>query len=192
MDANDLNKLLEQSDNKLSIFANVELLKKYKFNAQELFDMISTYLSDNEKLKLFDYPHFNRFPAIIKSGIIKTVSDENIILQMLTNDIITNNFDNYQLTTIIEDLSDSSKIELLHNQNFITKHNFPDYQLTSIITNLTDKGFSEILLDVDLVKNILHLSDTQITDLAKNLSNDNEKDTVIQKYKLDGFYKKRY
>ena len=32
MDANDLNKLLEQSDNKLNIFANVELLKKYKLN----------------------------------------------------------------------------------------------------------------------------------------------------------------
>ena len=191
MDANDLNKLLEQSGNKLSIFANVELLKKYKFNAQELFDMISTYLSDNEKLKLFDYPHFNRFPAIIKSGIIKTVSDENIILQMLTNDIITNNFDNYQLTTIIEDLSNSSKIELLHNQDFITKHNFPDYQLMTIIANLTGKEKSEILRDVDLVRNTLHLSDTKITDLAQNLSTDNEKDTIIQKYQLDDFYKKK-
>ena len=192
MDANDLNKLLEQSDNKLNIFANVELLKKYKFNEQELFDMISTYLSDNEKLKLFDYPHFNRFPAIIKSGIIKTVSDENIILQMLTNDIITNNFDNYQLTTIIEDLSNSSKIELLHNQDFITKRNFPDYQLMTIIENLTGKEKSEILRDVDLVRNTLHLSDTKITDLAQNLSTDNEKDTIIQKYKLDEFYIKRY
>lgn len=191
MDANDLNKLLVQSDNKLNIFANVELLKKYKFNAQELFDMISTYLSDNEKLKLFDYPHFNRFPAIIKSGIIKTVSDENIILQMLTNDIITNNFDNYQLTTIIEDLSNSSKIELLHNQDFITKRNFPDYQLMTIIANLTDKEKSEILRDVDLVRNTLHLSDTKITDLAQNLSTDNEKDTIIQKYQLDDFYKKK-
>ena len=191
MDANDLKKLLEESDNKLGIFASVALLRKYKFNAQELFNMISTFLSDDEKLKLFDYTHFNQFPAIIKSGIIKTASDENIILQMLTNDIITNNFDNYQLMTIIEDLSDSSKVELLHNQSFITKHNFLDYQLTSIITNLTDKGKSEILIDVDLVKNILHLSDTRITDLAKNLSNDNEKDTVIQKYKLDGFYKKQ-
>lgn len=191
MDAHDLEKLLEQSDNKLSIFANVELLKKYKFNAQELFDMISTYLSDDEKLKLFDYSHFNRFPAIIKSGIIGTVSDENIILQMLNNDNVTNNFDANQLIVIIEKLSDSAKIEILHNQNFITKHDFPDYQLTSIITNLTDKGKSEILVDVDLVRNILHLSDTQITDLAKNLSNDNEKDNVIQKYKLDDFYKKR-
>ena len=85
MNAQDLRKLLEQTDDKSSIFASPETLNKYEFNAKEFFDLISDFLSDEEKLKLFDYSHFRQFEGWIKGGIIGLISDEHIILQIIIN-----------------------------------------------------------------------------------------------------------
>ena len=81
MDAQDLRKSLEQTDDKLSIFANRETFKKYDLSIKEFFDLISDFLSDEEKLKLFDYSHFKNFNDRIKEGIIGLVSDEHIIVE---------------------------------------------------------------------------------------------------------------
>ena len=43
MNAQDLRKLLEQTDDKSSIFASPETLNKYEFNAKEFFDLISDF-----------------------------------------------------------------------------------------------------------------------------------------------------
>lgn len=102
MNDQDLRKLLEQTDDKLSIFASPETLNKYDFNAREFFDLISDFLSDEEKLKLFDYSHFRQFEGWIKSGIIGLVSDEHIILQMMNNDNIMNGFESYQIVDIMK------------------------------------------------------------------------------------------
>ncbi len=58
MNAQDLRKLLEQTDNKFSVFASRETLIKYDFNAKELVNLINDFLSDEEKLRIFEYPHF--------------------------------------------------------------------------------------------------------------------------------------
>lgn len=78
-----MRKLLEEADDKLGIFASVEILKQYHFNTKELFDLMKDFLSDEEKVKLFDYSHFRQFEAWIKGGIIGLISDENAKLQLI-------------------------------------------------------------------------------------------------------------
>ena len=184
MNAQDLRKLLEQTDDKLSVFGSRETLNKYKFNAIELFDLISDFLSDEEKLKLFEYSHFIQYNSMIKCGIIDLVSDENIVLQMMNNDKIMNGFESYQIVNIIKKLSDNGKQELLHNQEFIKKHKIANFQLKSIVSSLSENEEAKILMDIDLIKNKLHLTDFQIIDLVKGLSSEEAKDKAIGIYKF--------
>lgn len=79
MNVQNLRTLLEKTDNKLSIFTSLEILNQYNFNEQELFDLIREFLNDEEKVRLFSYPHFQGY----ESGIIGCISDENIKIKVL-------------------------------------------------------------------------------------------------------------
>lgn len=187
MNAQDLRRLLEQTDDRLKIFANSETLNKYELNAKEFFDLISDFLSDEEKLRLFDYSHFRQFDSWIKSRIIGLVSDEHIVLQMLNDDNIINGFESYQIVDIMKKINDSGKQQLLHNQDFMEKHQIAGYELEKIISSLTEDVRTEILLDKDLIKNKLHLEDFQVTKLVKRLSSEEAKDRAIGIYQFDDY-----
>lgn len=180
MNAQDLKELLKQTDNKLSIFGNIETFKEYSINAKELFDLISEFLSDEEKLKLFEYSHFRQFEAWIRSGIIGLVSDQKVILQMISNEDITNGFERYQIIDNIKKIGDSGKKQLLHNQTFIEKYQISNYEIENIISSITDKTRAEILLDKDLITNKLQLEDFCITKLVKGLSNGKSKIRLLK------------
>ena len=184
MNAQDLRKLLEQTDDKLSIFTSSETLNKYKFNAKEFFDLISDFLSDEEKLRLFDYSHFRQFEGWVKCGIIGLISDEHIVLQMMNNDNIMNDFASYQIVDIIKKMSDRGKQQILHNQDFIKKHQIADYELKDIISSLTDEARTEVLMDIDLITNKLHLADFQVSELVKGLSSEESKSRMLEVYGL--------
>ena len=189
MNAQDLRKLLEQTDDKLSIFASPETLNKYEFNVKEFFELISDFLSDEEKLRLFDYSHFRQFESWIKGGIIGLISDEHIILQMMSNDNIMNGFESYQIVDIMKKMGDIGKLQLLHNQDFIEKYQIPDYELKYIVSSLTEEARTETLMDIDLIKNKLHLADFQITELVKELSSEEAKDKAIGIYQFANYQK---
>ena len=157
MNAQDLRMLLEQTNDKLSILASSETLNKYELSAKEFLELISDFLSDEDKLKLFDYSHFRNFEGRIKSRIISLVSDENIILQMLNNDNIINGLASSHIVNIIKKMSDNAKQQLLHNQEFIEKHQIADYELIDIVSSLSDGARADVLMDIDLIKNKLHV-----------------------------------
>jgi hypothetical protein len=190
MNAQDLRKLLEQTDDKSSIFASPETLNKYEFNAKEFFDLISDFLSDEEKLKLFDYSHFRQFEGWIKGGIIGLISDEHIILQIINNDNIMNGFESYQIVDIIKKMSDIGKQQLLYNQEFIEKHQIAGYEIEEIISSLTEETRVEILMDIDLIRNKLHLEDFQVTKFVERLSSEEVKDKAIGIYQFANYQKK--
>ncbi len=189
MNAQDLRELLEKTDDKLSIFASRETLSKCEINVKELWDLISDFLTDEEKLKLFDYSHFTQFEGLIKGGIIGLVSDENIILQMLSNDSIMNGFASYQIFNIIKKMSVSGKQQLLHNQEFIEKYQIADYELKDIVYSLTDEARAETLADRDLIVDKLHLQDFQIVELVKGLSSEEAKSKMFGIYQLSNYQK---
>ncbi len=189
MDSQDLRTLLEQTDNKLSIFANAETLNKYNLTVKDLFDLVNDFLSDEEKLKLFDYPHFRKFNNNIKCGIVSLISNEHIILQIINDDNIVNDFETYQIVDIVEKMNDTGKQQFLYNQDFIKKHQLSNYDINTIISSLTDEAKSKLLMDVDLIKNKLQLNDFQVTELIKNLSIDQVKDKAIELYQIESYQK---
>ena len=130
-------------------------------------DLINDFLNDEEKLRLFDYMQFNSY---VKGEIIDLVSDEKIILQMINNDNIMSGIDSYSIVSMIEKMSDSIKQHVLHNQEFIEKHQIDSYDLERIISSLTEEKKAEVLMDIDLIKNKLHLEDYKITKILKRIT----------------------
>lgn len=189
MNNQDFRKLLEQADDKLSIFSSAEELNKYELNAKELLDLISSYLSDEEKLKLFDYSHFRQLENYIKCVILKLVSDENIILQMLNNDNIVDGLASFQIIDIIKKTSDDIKKHILYNQEFIEKYRISYYELKIIVLSLTDEARTEILMDINLITNTLHLRNFQVAELAEDLLSEDAKSRIIEIYKLENYLK---
>lgn len=189
MNAQDLRELLERTDDKLSIFASRETLSKCEINVKELLDLISDFLTDEEKIKLFNYSHFMQFPESIRYGIIVLVSDEDIRLQMMSNDNIMDGLASYQIAGIMRKMSDYEKKQLLYNQDFMGKHQIPDYDLKEIIGSFADETRAEILTDIDLIRDTLHLADFQIVELAKGLLSDEVKSKIIEIYQLPNFQK---
>lgn len=183
MDAQALRELLEQTEYKLSIFTSRETLNKYQMKVRELLDLISDFLSDEEKIRLFEYPHIQQYGVI--DEIIDIISDEQIILQIMNNDNVIARLGNYKILHLIEKLSDTEKKQLLCNQDFIEKRKFDRYDLESIISEMTDEGKGEILTNIDLVKNRLQLGDSQIVNLTKGISDKQVKFRILEICELD-------
>lgn len=186
MNYQDLRRLLEQTDDKLSILASKETLNKYEVDVYELLVLISDFLSDEEKLKLFDYSYFKQCESWIKSSIIKSISNENIVLQIM-NDV--NDLETYQIVDIIEKMSDVGKQKLLYNQDFIEKHQIPDYDLEYIVSSFTDEAREKIVMDRDFIENKLHLEDFQIVELVQGLSSEEAKDKAMEMYQFESYQK---
>lgn len=187
MNAQDLRNLLENEYDKLSIFASVETFNKYNFNAQEFFDLINDFLSDEEKLKLFDYSHFQEFEPWIKFEIVELVSNQNIKLQILNNYNIISSFQTYQIVKLIKELNDSGKKQILSNQAFIEKYQITTYELKDIILSLSDDVRTEILTDSNFITDKLHLENFEIADLIKSLSSEETKSKILERYQLDEY-----
>lgn len=189
MNAQDLRIVLEQTNDKLSIFGSKEIYSKYEFTVKEFFDLISEFLTDEEILKLFDYPHFRNFDARIRSKIISLVSSDKIMLQMLSDEEIMKDMADYQVVDIIKKMSNNAKKQLLHNQVFIEKYQIPDYELRNIVASLPPEEKAELLLDSNLMTNILNLADFQIVELVKELPSEELKDRIIETYQFKEYHR---
>ena len=189
MKAQELRKLIEESEDKLSIFANKDILKQYKFNTKELFDLIKDFLSDEEKLKLFNYEHFQGLNAYIRTEIIKLIIDSNIKLQALYNEKATEGIQNYEILKIITQLNDEQKEQILRDEKFLEKNKFQNYNKNAIISSLSEEAREKVLLDKDVMINKLHLDNYTISGLARELSNEQLKLKVIETYQLENLYK---
>lgn len=178
MNTQDLRKLLEKTDDKSSIFASSEILNQYDFNMTEFFDLVKEFLSDEEKLKLLNYSHFQG----TESWIIGSITDEDIKMQILSNNSIMSNFENDQIVDIIKGLTDDRKLQILCNQTFMEKYQFTNHELGDIISFFSDK--ETILIDKELIIDKLHLSNCQIAEFTKDLSSEDAKVKVLEIYRL--------
>lgn len=189
MNAQDLRKVLEETDNKFSILANKETLTKYTLTVKDFLDLINDFLSDAEKLQLFNFSHFVNFEPYIKFGIIDLISDDNIMLQILINDDIMSGFAEYQIAEILKKLNDTVKMQLLCNKDFISKLKLENHQLKDIISTLSEEKQYKLLTDTDNITNTFNLSNFQIVSLINALSSDEFKYQLFQAYEMNDFYK---
>lgn len=189
MDTNNFREALENAEDKLSIFSNVDILRKYRFTIRELLDCIRDFLSDEEKLTLFDYSHFQKLDAGIRSGIVKLVSDENILMNMLSQDRVTKDFQSYQILTILEEKSDAIKLQVLESPEILQKYQFANYDLQTLLQSLSEQTKETVLTNVDFITNGLKLEDYQIMNIVKELSNEEAKRNLLKILPLQGFQK---
>lgn len=78
----------------------------------------------------------------------------------------------------------------MYNQEFIEKHQIAGYEIEEIISSLTEETRVEILMDIDLIRNKLHLEDFQVTKFVERLSSEEVKDKAIGIYQFANYQKK--
>lgn len=182
MDVQDLRTLLEQTDDKLRILANPKTLSEYDMTIKDFTSLIRDFLSDEEIFRLFDFSYFIESKGGLKSNIIGLISDEKILLQILSNDNILNGLDSYQIGNIILKIGDRAKKQLLYNQDFMEKHQISNNEIKKIFSSLRDEERLEILGDKEFTTNKLHLKDYHIAEFIKGLPHEEDRIKLLEEY----------
>ena len=188
MNVQDLIKLLENTPEPLEIFSNIGTLRKYNLSFNDFFDITSNFLTDEEKLKLFNYPYFQNFDSWVKFSVIELITDDKVKFNILQDDNISRLFQPYQLVNFIKSLNDNFILHLLYNKTFIEEHNLTSFNLNDIIFSLTSDDKAKLLLDSDYILNSLHISEYYIAELIASLENDDAKINLLSKYILKEHY----
>ena len=183
MDSQDLRKLLDQTADKFSIFADRNTLVQYKMNSDDLIDLINSYLNDEQKAQLFELEHFKKLPSYINYLIFGTISNSEIKLELLKNSSIVSDFQDYQIRQIVKSLDNNGKIQILHDTDFLKKYSM-EYEIEGLIQSLDDKNKQELLSEKEFIQNQLHLTDYEIREIIKGFSTDEVKTEMIAIYKL--------
>lgn len=184
MNAEDLRNLLEASNDRFKIFEDKDIFSKYNLNIAELKEIVETFLTDEQKANLIELEHFKGLNTIVTYRILQTISDENIIFNILTDSVITSGFDKHKIMTLIESLGNDNKIKLLHMKDFIQEYDIKDYEIRDIIKSLNDENKKDILSEKDFIKEELKLEEYQVLDLITSLQDEESKLEMIPFYEL--------
>ena len=187
MNAQDLRKLLEQSEDKMNIFKDAETIFQYDLKVVEFLNIITDFLTDEEKKELVNCPFFENLSKYVQYRIIELISDDNIKLQFLKNSDNTDNISIYDVIDVIKTLSSNSIKQLLYDPNFMETYNFSEYQLKDIILRLDDKTKEEVLFDKSLIIERFKLSELSIEDIIKSLTTDEAKKRMLNNIKLSEY-----
>lgn len=187
MDIKELKELLNNSSDKLSIFANKTILAKYEFSLSELKGLINDFLDDEQKKKLFDFEHFLKLSSGVKKDIINSISDDNIKLNLISNSEVMSEISEYDILDIITSLKDDGKIYMLHKVDFFSKYDIRDYQIGKLIVSLDDEKREELLLDKNLIKEGLKLDNYHIKDIITKFKDEKIKLQMISDYEFEKY-----
>lgn len=185
MDREEFRQLLEETDDKLSIFGNVEILRQCKMNLGELYDLIKIFLTDREISKLLEYKHFQKWPSYRRKELILMISDSEILLKMLQDEEKMEGFKSWDLESFIEKLNDSDKEKLLNTPGWFESHGFLPYEVSKIIAEMEDSIKYNIVSNPDLICNMLQLDNIDISDIIVTLKKEEDKDKLLDTYQLE-------
>ena len=182
MNLKDIRNLLNNSNNKLEVFSNIEIMMQSQLTLNQLFELIAEYLTDSEKLQLFNYPLYINAKPNNRRSILNLISDSNILLSALLNEKIVSDIQSYYLEDIIQEkLADSEKLTLLNTPDWIKSHNISLPTISNIIEKMEDPTKYQILSNKELVINVLHL-ENYVKDLVASLDDEDQKKTLIKLY----------
>lgn len=187
MDLNEFKQLLEETEDKLSIFGSIEILRQYKINLGELYDTIHEYLNNEEIPKLLEYPHFQRWDSNRRKRILLMVSDSGVLIDILKDEEKLKNFKSWDLKDIIKKLNDSDKEKLLNTPGWFKKYGFSTYEITEIIKGINEGTKYNIISNPVLIKNMLQLNDYEITKIISTLEKEESKDKLLDIYQFDEY-----
>lgn len=185
MDTKEFRNILEKSTDKFSTFTDKKMLSQWEMNTKELISVISDFLSDEEKLRLFEIPAFAELSGLRKSAIINTVSDTRVKLQMLLDDNVMKGIEKYRTVSLVNSLDDNSKKAILYNQEFLKKQDYKKDEIKKVLFSLGEDTKRDLLLDNNYVEGQLHLPKEMIANIAKDLQNEDSKLNIIDTYELE-------
>lgn len=178
----DLRKLLETSQDKFNIFEDKANLNSCDdLTKSNLLSLISDFLDDVQKAKLFEITHFNSLSSHIKYSIIKLISDDDIKFNLIKNVDFIMSFEMYERNSLITSLTDDNKIKLLHMPEFLEEANCSKL----IVSSLSNEKKEEILYDVNFIKKDLNIIDYNLTNLISSLDSDDSKLKLIDLYQFN-------
>lgn len=175
MGVQDLRKLLENAEDKLSIFQDKEQLSQYDMSIAEFLELVRDFLEDEQKAQLLETVHIKKLSAHIKKSIINDVIDDNIRLDLIRNDDIISDLDEWQVRGLVESLGENGKIQILQDSSFFEKHEMKDYEIIKIISSLSDENKVSLLSNRDLLEKQLKLKDYTIKDIVASLEDEQVK-----------------
>ena len=178
MDREEFRQLLKETDDKLSILGNVEILRQCKMNLGELYDLIKIFLTDREISKLLEYKHFQKWPSYKRKELILMISDSEILLKMLQDEEKMEGFKSWDLESFIEKLNDSDKEKLLDTPGWFESHGFLPYEVSKIIAEMEDSIKYNIVSNPDLICNMLQLDNIDISDIIVTLKKEEDKKII--------------
>lgn len=184
MNSKDLRKLLEESNDKFSIFANRDTLVKYELKIIELVELINDFLDDEQKKKLFNIEHFKNSSTTIRSSIIRDIKDINIKLELLENADAVSNFNYFDISPIIDSMEQEYKIKMLYNKEFLQKYGIDKFEIFGIINSLDEQNIQKILVNREFVEENLYKM--YIPDFISKLESEKLKLELIQQYNIEG------
>lgn len=185
MDREEFRQLLKETNDKLSILGNVEILRQCKMNLGELYDLIKIFLTDREISKLLEYKHFQKWPSYKRKELILMISDSDILLKMLQDEEKMEGFKSWDLESFIEKLNDSDKEKLLNTPGWFESHGFLPYEVSKIIAEMEDSIKYNIVSNPDLICNMLQLDNIDISDIIVTLKKEEDKDKLLDTYQLE-------
>lgn len=183
MNAKDLRKLLEEAEDKFAIFTNIDILKQGDFTVGEFGKLVDEFLKDEQKQKLFDLDVFLNLTPALKSNIISTIKDDDIVLELIERDEVISGFKDYHFTSAIRNLGEKGKIKLLRDQELLKKIGLKNYDIKDMVKSLNDKNKREILEDSELVK-ALGLNDYDMVNIISSFKREKTKIEALELYKL--------
>ena len=189
MSLQNIRSLLEQTDDKISIFSDADLINNSGISRQQLVDLINEFLSDEEKLSLLNTPRYIKANELLRRNIVESISEGNILLQVIKNETLLEGFSRFDVVRIFSRMDDAAKMELLRNKDFIQKYEINSYELQDIIVSLDEDAKKELLLDNEWITNDLNISDYSITKIAQKSSSEEVKKIILDKYDLKNYYK---
>lgn len=185
MDANDLRQLLENTDNKFSIFKDKSTLAKYSFNTSEFITLINDFLIDEEKEQLFEIEYFAKFPSYIKANVINLIKNDSVKLEILERHKEMLQLKDYQIVDVIQGFGNMTKMQILNDKDFIQKNNITKSEIGQIIKSLSDDSKKEVLLDKSLIEETAGLTSYEIYTIVSGLSSEQIKFEMIDLYNFD-------
>ena len=181
---------LRDTENKLSIFMDMDKLSQYIVTVKDLIDAFPRCLNDDEKLEVItkaDY--FSKLKQSEQVSIIMTIKDDNVKDQIIRNaKLMEAAFDKYSSIKFIRTTSDESKMYVLNNPDMIEKFNISEYEIRSIIEGLSNENKIQILSNQELISQ-LRIEEFQLTNLIIGIEDDSIKSELAQTYKLKPFYR---
>lgn len=188
MDREEFRQLLEETDDKLSIFGNVEILRQCKMNLEEWYDLIKTFLTDREISKLLEYKHFQKWPRSRRKELILMISDSEILLEMLQDEEKMEGFESWDLESFIKKLNDSDKEKLLNTPGWFESRGFLPYEVSKIIAEMEDSIKYNIVSNPDLICNMLQLKNRDISNIIVTLKKEEDKGKLLDTYQLEEWF----